>query len=77
MIFLFAIREFFGFLRMRKNGNGFNKEILSELKNMNSNHLNDIHKALDDGNRALIDSIHDDNMKIIELLGEIKGKLSK
>jgi hypothetical protein len=58
------------------NGNT-SKDILKELQLMNTNHLNSICKKIEDGNRELIDTIHDDNMKIIELLGEIKGKLSK
>ena len=77
VIFLFAIKEFFAFMRSRKNGNGFNEKILNELRTMNSNHLSGIYKAIDDGNKKLTESMHNDNIRIIELLGEIKGKLSK
>lgn len=75
IIFAIAIREFFGYLRTKKNGNnGFNRQILEELRAMNINHLHAIEKAVKDGNDRLIETIHNDNMKIIELLGEIKGK---
>lgn len=75
VIFCFSIREFFKYLKDRKNvGNGATNElILMELQTMNNNHLHSMQEAVESGNRELIKTIHDDNMKIIELLGEIKG----
>jgi hypothetical protein len=84
ILFLVGIREFFAYLKSKKdntngnNGNGYglNKAILTELQTMNSNHLHTIQKCVEDGNRNLIETIHNDNTKMIELLGEIKGVLS-
>lgn len=79
ILFAVSIREFFSYLKSRKNGsNGetnFNL-IVSELQRMNNNHLHSIHEALEQGNSRLVDTIHNDNVRIIELLGEIKGGLS-
>ena len=78
VIVLFLIKEMFGFLKAKKtNGNGNNTKILLELQKMNQNHLEGIKTAINNSNRELIDAIRDDNMKIIELLGRIEGKLSK
>ena len=81
VLFFFFLREFFAYLKTKKNGNGngegqgLNQLILEQLQTMNSNHLHSIEDAINDGNQRLIDSMHQDNMKMIELLGEIKGKL--
>lgn len=84
VLFLFAIKEFFGYLKVRKakedkpeNENDNLKLILSELQKMNSNHLHSIEACIGTGNQQLVKTIHDDNTKMIELLGEIKGVLSK
>jgi len=76
-IFILFIREFFRYLNGKKNGNGngTSKNILKELQIMNTNHLNEICEKIDEGNTMLITTIHNDNIKIIELLGEIKGKI--
>ena len=85
VLFLVGIREFFSYLKLKKDsetsGNGgasttLSKAILGELQTMNSNHLHTIQKCVEDGNRQLIETIHSDNIKMIELLGEIKGILS-
>ena len=80
VLFAIAIREFFGYLKSRKqNGNGdsaaFNQAVFNELRQMNTNHLASIKDTLEKGNERLIDAIHNDNVKIIEVLGEIKGRL--
>jgi len=65
-------------LKFKKNqSNGTNKDILAELQLMNSNHLNEICKVMERGNKELIDTIHSDNIKIIELLGRIDGRLDR
>ena len=68
IILIFAIKEFFAFLRVKagegRDSGGLSKEILAELQLMNNNHLH-----------TLQDALHSDNMRIIELLGEIKGGL--
>jgi hypothetical protein len=78
IIFLFCIREFFIYIKQRKISplNGSGKDILKELQLMNNNHLNEICEKMEEGNIRLINTIHTDNIKIVELLGEIKGKLS-
>lgn len=79
VIFAFAIKEFFAWLRTKKNGNGkngfFNEEILRELQTTNTNHLHGIQTSIEEGNRHLIDTIHNDNVRIVELLAEIKGAI--
>jgi hypothetical protein len=78
VIFLFCVREFFIYIKQRKISplNGSGKDILKELQLMNNNHLNEICEKMEEGNIRLINTIHNDNIKIVELLGEIKGKLS-
>lgn len=44
---------------------------------MNQNHLHSIQKSIEEGNRNLVQTIHEDNKTMIQLLGEIKGTLSK
>jgi len=85
VIFVFAIREFFLFMRTKKNGNGnVNKQLLEAITKQNENHLHTIQETMEAivrdinaGNNRVVDSITNGNMKIIELLGAIKGKLSK
>lgn len=77
IILLFTIRELFAYLKLKKNGNGtYNDAILNELRTMNENHLHSIQKSLEQGNERLIDVIHADNTRMIEILGEIKGNLN-
>lgn len=81
VIFLFAIKEFFAWLKQRKeNGSKSNvvmEAMLGELRTMNENHLHALKDAINTGNDRLVDAINNGNMKQIEILGEIKGKLSK
>ncbi|MCR4307370.1 MAG: hypothetical protein NUV80_02330 [Candidatus Berkelbacteria bacterium] len=82
VIFLFAVKEFFGYLKSRKDSNNvvagsdMSSLILKELQTMNTNHLHTLQETIEQGNARLVDSMHNDNTKIIELLGEIKGHLS-
>ena len=64
--------------------NGTNKLILEQLKEQNANHLHGISEQIaalcekiNTDNDRLIDTIHDDNRQVIQLLGEIKGLLSR
>lgn len=59
------------------NGNNKNIDILNELKIMNTNHLHAIEMAVRDGNDKIIKTITDGNIKMIEKLSEICGKLNK
>ena len=79
VIFLFAVKEFFAYLKTKKegNGNGLTSAILGELQKMNDNHLHSLEKAINDGNGKIVEAINNGNLRQIELLGEIKGTLSK
>lgn len=77
IILAFAIKEFFGYLKSKGNGGSLNGKILEELRLMNNNHLHTLQETLQNGTNRMIDTMHDDNIKMIEILGEIKGKLSK
>lgn len=78
-IFYFAIKEFFCYLKAKKGGDpsSISSSMLGELQKLNGNHLHSIEGAINTGNQRLIDVIHADNTKIIELLAEIKGHLNK
>ena len=76
-IITLIIRELFAFLKTKNNGSGLNSQILRELQVMNQNHLHSLQEAINSGNDRLIDTIHKDNTKIIEALGEIKGALRR
>jgi len=79
IIVLFAIKEGFAFLKSRKNPNSSSTDtaILNELRAMNNNHLHSVEKAINDGNARIVEAITNGNIKMIELLGEIKGNLNK
>jgi hypothetical protein len=80
IIFLVAIREFFAYLKSRKDGNNgvmLNGKILEELQLMNTNHLETIRRCIESGNTELRDTLHDDFMKVIEILGRIDGRLGR
>ena len=83
VIFLFAIKEYFSWQKSRKEngnsakGNEVMEAMLKELRNMNENHLHSLKDAINSGNDRIVDAINRGNLKQIELLGEIKGKLSK
>ena len=79
VIFLFAVREFFAYLKSRKTGEGpppvTDKDIFLELQKMNDNHLHTLTDAVNIGSKETVRTINEGNMKIIEALGEIKGRL--
>jgi hypothetical protein len=77
VVFLFSIDKFFSYLKSRNEG-GQNKtpEIYSELQKIGDNHLSHIQKCMEEGNRAIIKTMHEDSMQMISILSEIKGILS-
>lgn len=82
VIFLFATREFFTYLKSRKNGNshpegGFNQQIFQELQRMNDNHLHTLTDAVNEGNKEIVRTINEGNLRIVQALGEIKGQLKQ
>lgn len=84
ILFLIFIKDFFNWLKGRKNGNNHTPygethfiKMYEELKLMNENHLHSIENAINDGNREIVKAINDGNLRIIESLGEIKGNLRK
>ncbi len=79
VIFLFAVKEFFSYLKSRKD-NGSKpvlEDMLKELRVMNENHLHSLKDAINDGNARIVEAINDGTVKQVELLGEIKGKLDR
>ena len=72
------IKELFAWLKTR-NGEAIldktNRELLDELKLMNSNHLHEITESIRGGDRDIVQAINNGNARMIELLGEIKGRL--
>jgi hypothetical protein len=77
-LFALFITQYFQTQRSKKDPlNGTGKAILQELQTQNGNHLEHIQQGITDGFKELQNSIHTDNMKIVELLGEIKGNLNK
>lgn len=64
--------------KMKRNPlNGSQKEIIKELQSLNTNHLSDICRKIDEGNNRLVEAINDGNSKTIEVLGDIKGVLGE
>lgn len=76
-IFAFAVKEFFGYLKSRKQGNGTGQAILTELKSQNENHLHSIQEGMNEGFNRMIDCYNQNSREMIEILGRIDGKLSK
>jgi len=80
IIFVFAIKEFFGYLKARKNGNGSSVnygKMIEQLKSMNDNHLSAISKDINAGNDRIVDAIKDMHTDLASRLGELKGKIDR
>ena len=86
ILFAIAIREFFAWLKTRKNGNGngngFNKQLLDAITTQNQNHLTHINVSLDKmcadincGNDRVVKAITDMHIDLASRLGELKGKI--
>ena len=78
VIFIFAMKEFFAYLKTRRGNGGNNpvmESMLKELRTLNENHLHSLKDAINDGNNRLVDAINNSSNKQVELLGEIKGRL--
>lgn len=83
IIFLFCIKEFFGYLKAKKSGGG-NEKMLAELKLMNNNHLHTLQETVsaigkesNAGNLEIVKAINSMKVDVVGTLGEIKGKLDK
>jgi len=89
ILFGLAIKEFFGWLKSRKDdGDNYGKAILDELRKQNNNHLTHVQGSIEQGNKDnkeairagfqdLKQSAHNDTILIVEALGEIKGTLRR
>jgi len=80
ILFLLFMKEFFAYLKNKKtNGsnNTINRSVLSELKLLNENHLNQIDKSIRDGNKDIVQAINNSSQKQIEMLGRIEGRLDR
>lgn len=77
-----VVKEVFAYLNKKGSGGGeavliLQEQLLNEMKKQNTNHLSHIQEAIEHGNSRIVDAINGGNIKTIELLGEIKGRLSK
>lgn len=78
IVVIFAIKETFAFLKSKKNADGpVMAGIFKELQTMNNNHLHTLQDTVENNNKELIRAIDDGNRQMIEILGRIDGKLSK
>lgn len=80
-IFAIAVKEFFSWLKTRNAGTDdtfntrdYTLQILGQMEKIANNDLVHILAAIETGTKRLVDIIHEDNIKIIEVLGEIKGR---
>jgi hypothetical protein len=73
IIFVFAIKEFFAYLRVKKSPNGTSKDILKELQLINENHLNDITKRIDVGNQNVVNAINTMNKDLGDKLNNVNA----
>ena len=74
IILLFTLKEMFAYFKSKKpNGSNINKDILGQLELTNTNHLIHITESIE----KLNCTVRDGNEKMIALLSEIKGQLSK
>ena len=66
IICVVLIREVFGYIKTRKHGNGvaLNKEILEQMRLMNSNHLTTICREINVGNSNVVKAIEMMNKEI-------------
>ena len=78
IIFIFAIKEFFSWLKSRKNGTSKTSEdILKELQLMNTNHLNSICKTIDDGNDRIVEAVNSMEKNLGAKLDRLIGRSDK
>ena len=77
ILFFFAIREFFCYLKAKKTNGNTQSDLLDKVKLIESNHLKDILKAISEGNDRVVEAINENGKQQIQILGEIKGALSQ
>jgi len=78
IIFVFAIKEFFGYLKAKKNGNGVDYGKMAEqVKLIGDNHLNSIKEDINVGNDRIVDAINAMHTDLASRLGELKGKIDR
>jgi hypothetical protein len=59
VIFFFAIKEFFSYLKSKKNGGGLDKQILDELQSQSNNHLSHLQGCMEAGFEGMINRLDD------------------
>lgn len=80
IVFVFCVKEFFKWLGKKgQKGelNGYGKLLLDEMKTQNQNHLHTIETGMNDGFDRIVDTLNNNDKQIIQLLGEIKGVISR
>jgi len=76
IIFIFFLKEFFAYLKTKKNGNGNYKLELEQINNKLGNHLTEVNGKIADIERTMTDQSTD--IKIIKnSLEDIKITISK
>lgn len=73
IIFIFAVKEFFTYLKTRRNGGS--NGLLKELRSTNTNHLQTIDKTLNEGFDKVVKTITDMHLDLANRLSEMKGRL--
>jgi len=88
LLFFLAIREFFAYLKTKKNnnnsnGNKVNEQLLEAITAQNDNHLSSMQHSLDNmrkdintGNDRIVSAITDMHTDLASGVGEVKGKLN-
>ncbi len=77
---ILVVKELIGLIKYgmnSKKGNNGNNQLLTEIREMNTNHLTTIDKSLNDGFDRVVKAITDMNIDLAEKLGEIKGTISR
>lgn len=85
IVAIFAIKEFFTWLKSKKNGgNSLNQMLLDSVNKINENHLKTIQETvgkicedINTGNDRVVDAIHSMHTDVATRLGKIEGKLEK
>lgn len=77
IICVVLIREVFAFLKARKNGNGFTKDILKQVQLMNENHLNSICEEIKLGNENIVNAINTMNRELGDKMDNVNAGIAR
>lgn len=79
ILFALAIKEFFAYLKTRKNGHSetVDNVIVAALNKLGDNHLNHVEMAVKEGDQKIVEKLNELQIKTLEVLIEIKERLPK